>query len=104
MYRIGFFVLSYFVFFSRCIAQADTSFIELNSKMYFISEIDHEQVMMDEEGNQFDRYNNYIVVDFENGKLKIPYDHNYIFWDEYDEDTNVKKKDVSDHFEKNTTI
>ncbi len=73
-------------------AQADTSFLELNSKMWFISEIDHDQVMMDEEGNQFDCYNNFILVDFENSKLKIPYNHNYIFWDEYDEDMNVKKK------------
>jgi len=35
---------------------------------------------------------NFIVV-YNNGeKIKIPYQSNYIFWDEYDENMNVTKK------------
>ncbi|NJO90497.1 MAG: hypothetical protein HC831_17215 [Chloroflexia bacterium] len=51
-------------------AQSDTSFIEVDSKMWFISEIDHSIIEMDDEGNQFDHYNNYIVVDYQKYKLK----------------------------------
>lgn len=47
---------------------------------------------MDEEGNQFDHYDNCIVVYNKGEKIKIPYQSNYIFWDEYDENMNVTKK------------
>lgn len=73
-------------------AQNDTSFLTIHSKMYFISEIDHSMVLMDEEGNQFDHYDNYIVVNNKGKEIKIPYESNYIFWDEYDENMNVTKK------------
>lgn len=74
-------------------AQTDTTYIETSSKMWFVSELDHSVIMMDEEGNQFDHYDNYIVVDFNDKKLKVPYASNFIFWDEYDEKMNVKKKE-----------
>jgi len=72
-------------------AQSDTTYFEVNSQMWFVSEIDHSLIIMDDEGNQFDHYDNYIVVKNKEEKLKIPYDSNYIFWDEYDENMNVKK-------------
>lgn len=90
--------ISLFFIFSFCIsiieinAQPDTSYIEIKSKMWFTSELDHSLIVMDDEGNQYDHYNNYILVDSKSGKLKIPYDSNYIFWDEYDENMNVPKK------------
>lgn len=73
-------------------AQSDTSYIEFDSKMYFISEIDHSSVYIDEDGNQFDYYNNYIVVYNKGTQIKIPYDSNYIFWDKYDENIKITKK------------
>ncbi len=84
-------------------AQNDTSLVKIHSKMWFVSEIDHSIIEMDEEGNQFDHYDNYIVVDFQKQKLKIPYDNNYIFWDEYDENLNVKKKVVQNYSTKDKT-
>jgi len=72
-------------------AQPNKKHIEIKSKMWFVSELDHSNIMMDEEGNQFDHYDNFIVV-YNNGeKIKIPYQSNYIFWDEYDENMNVTK-------------
>ena len=45
-----------------------------------------------EAGNQFDHYDNFIVVYDKRNKIKIPYNNNYIFWDEYDDNMNVTKK------------
>ncbi len=73
-------------------AQKDIKYVEFKSKMWFISEVDHSVIMMDEEGNQFDHYDNFIVVYNKNEKIKIPYFNNYIFWDEYDENMSVSKK------------
>lgn len=70
----------------------DKKYIEIKSKMWFVSELDHSSIMMDEEGNQFDYYDNFIVVYKKGKKIKIPYQSNYIFWDEYDENMNVTKK------------
>jgi hypothetical protein len=89
-YLLIFIFLNYLVI--QIYAQNDTSYIEIQSKMWFISEVDHSVIEMDEEGNQFDHYDNFIVVDYQKHKLKIPYDSNYIFWDKYDENMNVKKK------------
>jgi len=73
-------------------AQNDTNYLEIKSKMWFVSELDHSLIMMDAEGNQFDHYDNFIVVYNKGKKIKIPYQNNYIFWDEYDENMNVTKK------------
>lgn len=89
---IAFFVIFKFVLPTSLIAQADTTYLTSYSKMWFISEIDHSVIMMDEEGKQFDYYNNYIMVDYQGKKLKVPYNSNYIFWDEYDENMHVSKK------------
>jgi len=66
--------------------------ITIVSKMWFVSETDRTEHMMDEDGNMFDSYYNYIVVYHKGKKIKLPYDSNYIFWDIYDKNMNVIKK------------